>query len=293
MRHVKKTRLYLAAIVTAMFFNSLAFADISANITQFCDSMNGLNENKGISFVYTNIGDYAGESEVQFNLQYLYSIYFVDALNGFGSETSGSGYFTSLCIESKGNALQGNTVRNGLLNYDSGSDTTRTSSGNTVSLGAAYLFKLYATGEISAVNADFYGENRSENVRELNNAIQSLMGTGIARSGNIYLDFLAGLSNGGYAGTDWTADYHLAADIDFMNGYAVFATNAGTGTDTLDYFYIAKLETGISGIRTRSVGIPDIPDTPEPATVLLWVLAGGGLAGSTWIRKRRNKQTSA
>lgn len=284
---------YFYCLCLATFFvvtvpTSLVFADISANISTLCQSFNGLNDDKGISFVYTNINDCDNGSEFQFNLHDLYSVFFVSTLSGFGNETSGDDYFTSVCMDSGENVASAGTVFYGTLNYDAVGDLTQTSGGNTVSLGAAYLFKLYATGEMTSVLSSFYSDARDANVRELSDAVQHLTGTAVAVRDNIYLNYLSGLSGGQFAGIDWYADYNIAQTFGFMGGYAVFAMNVSTdeGVVFQDGFYISTLDTGIS---TRAVGLPD---TPEPATLLLWTIGGAGLAGTSWIRKRRNKNPS-
>lgn len=302
MKQTVKHLVFLSTVVVAMVFGRSVFADSAIDaLVQGFNAMNGDTGSytDGYAFVFYNYSgiNTGAESLNQYEGMLLNagqtSGDMFDAYNADATiATTNGAYFSSICIEPQ------ETVYTGKLNYGQLSlqddYTTKTlDTGNVVTLGAAYLFKLYATGELASVSrfADFYSLDRDTNVGLLREAIQALMnvdGSTATADNNPYLAYLAESNN---IETYWTQTYYLNGQYVEMGDYVVFAMNVYNGEAftvggqpvvagdvAQDLLYIARLER------------PSPPDTPEPGTVLLWSLGGLGLAAASRIRKRRMKK---
>lgn len=302
MRHITKKLAFLSVAFAAVLFGNTAFADSA--IDDLVRNFNSMNGNTGTYtdgyaftfYNYSGINSGAeGLTQKEGKLENAGTALpgMFDAYNDdpVAMTTNGS-WFASICIE-PAEIIYAGKLNYGSLNVQADYTTKTLDSGNVVTLGAAYLYKLYATGELTSVSqfADFYTVDRDVNVGVLREAIQALMGvTGstATTSNNVYLAYLNGLNDiDSFWGQTYYLNRHYAG---IMDDYVVFAMNvingewftAGgqpilPGDVAQDLFYIAKLE-------------PSVPDTPEPATVLLWTLGGIGLGVASRVRNRRTKK---
>ena len=55
-------------------------------------------------------------------------------------------------------------------------------------------------------------------------------------------------------------------------------------------YYDGDYNDAVFLVFTNDYVRPEPPPSPEPATLLLWLLGGTGLAGTTWLRKRNKKK---
>ena len=205
-------------------------------------------------------------------------------LNAYVSKTSGNYYFSTFCIEANQTIEKG--TYSGILSYDSNSGKTVNTSGVALSLGAAFLYQQFATGQLTGYE---YGTNTSKQISDhksdavmLQDAIHFLTGQKTAESttwsknsSNDFLKYLYSLND---SKTYWTKAYNLNetyadARLGNLSDYAVFVLNIGTNQDQL---LVAKVD------RPSS-------DVPEPAMMLLWLT--GGLSALGYAKKRR-KTTS-
>ena len=259
----------LIPIATVFMFavaSGLAFADLNAQavVTNF-NSMNG---GRGFDFVFASSASLmtltttAGTTNVN-NTAY--------AANRGGTVTGGRTYFYSFCVNP---SLSTTTPALGKLNYEASTGRTYTKNANgtnrdALSLGAAYLYKQYATstslGNVTAAT--------------FTTALQELNGTISGTNWNTNM-FLAMLLSERNDQNYWKAKYDTRHEYSEMGNYVVFVmnvTNSSGAGQYQDFLYITTASGGGGG------------DVPEPATLLLWSLGGMGLAGS-WARKRRMKK---
>ncbi|MCL2117626.1 MAG: PEP-CTERM sorting domain-containing protein [Planctomycetaceae bacterium] len=251
--------------VAALLFaaaGASAFADLNAN--EIYTTFNATNGGQGFRFTrsvtsngFTALTTQQGYSHVNVNA-YLYGT------------TGGQDYFTTVCVEPD---VMVASLGLGLLNYDSINGTSQTTLGQVLTLGAAFLYKQYATGELAVIS--------QTDMTAFYTAIQVLMGnmTGVNWSSNAYLAYLLNrLNDRDY----WLEDYKPAQSYDEIGDYCVFVMSV-TDLDpsrpgnSQDYLYLA---------RANSTSPPPIP---EPATLLLWSLGSMGLVGFR-VRQRRLKK---
>ena len=284
MRHNRFFLLLATAALMAVFQVS-AFADQTAQtiVTEF-NAMNGgygyqFNAATSASYTYSNSG--TGEIRLfQAGTQ-------MADVSAYTSNTAGTNYFQTFCVEPSRQFVSGGT--SGFLNYANNTTSTFTNGDTglrtTLTLGAAYLYKQFATGNL---NYDYVGSNHAYDAAVLQDAIWFLIGNSsemkvTTSSNNKYLQMLNGMS-----GYTWSAAYDPGQSyMGLMDDYRVFVmqtplsstVNPGSGMGTMslpfytqDVLYIAK---------------PGGSAVPEPASILLWTLGGLGAAGMAY-RKRRN-----
>ena len=271
MKHTKTWGAFLTVLLAAVVFSGTSLADFKGDTQQIVNDFNGLNGGKGVYFQYPDNNPSVNYYPriVTLRLPSNYTKPNLDAYSAAGTQgvnSQGVSYFTSVCVEPNNtNGLRnGNGVGSvlvGTLNYSNG--VSKTSKGYALSVGAALLYKMYATGEF-AVNLN--NENQKLDFQQ---AIRSLMKI---PDSSITSSIRTMLTN--IIGGDIMAAYDPGKYYDYIGDYSVFVMNVTTqgGTDSQDFLYIAKHEGS---------------DVPEPATLLLWTLGGLGVAGTSWVRKRR------
>ena len=282
----------MIAAVLAAVLSGNAFADtvtgISLNAQAIVDAFNGMNNGTGFNYHVTNpvnagiqfLSDVSmgnGSTQTPNTSAYYYSYH-----NPFPSD----GYFNNtasfISLDVGNNVPMGWGTIYGKLNYNNG--TSMTHYGNTLKIGAAYLYQLLATTD--GINR--YGTDGAE----LAAAIRFLVGQPYFYEeyytdwDNPYLQMLLGINDDR---DYWASDYNPDAYYEEIGNYSIFIMNAEgppaqiamRGMDMMpyyaykDYIYIAEAAN------------PYGPTTvPEPATLLI---AGIGIAGLTAARRLRKK----
>ena len=170
---------------------------------------------------------------------------------------------------------------------------SQTNEGVYLTLGAAYLYKQFATGELPETFTDVTSRNNLANA--LRAAMQIIV-TDPTNIANMYYyvnydwdsnPYTAALLAENPSKEYWLQHYDNTWRYNEIGDYCVFVVNFDAASNTYsipkgDTLYIAE------GTVFRNTDDPQ-PGVPEPATLLLWTLGGMGLAGSTWFRKRRMK----
>jgi len=272
MKHTKTlATLFAAILVATVFCGNYSFADF--DVSKILENFNNMNGN-GVGFIFTFKEDSQGDKLTSKTDTANVNIDSYTAPGSSGIDASGLSYFRSFCVEPR-ESVEGNLV--GTLNYelkDTGKGeewVTQTSRGDELTVGAAILYKEFAVGDRSA-----------DGLRE---AILTLMGmiTDTDWLDNLHLREL--LSKGSKA--EWMAHYDPGRYEDtrgLMGDYCVFVMTVVSPDDSetpdrQDFLYIAKVDTNT--------------DVPEPASILLWTIGGLGVAGSSWVKKRRMKKLIA
>lgn len=261
---------HLKTIAASLFCLALLCGSASAdfNASQFVSGFNGTNGGKGFVF--------SGYTMVNAEEQLTGTMIDYSAYNS-GKSTGGSSYMRTFCIEPD-TPLAGPGYA--LLNYSNGQTTT--TSNVAVTIGAAWLYSQFATGNLDNFNYTNSGSRNGDSAA-LRSAIQHAMNlyTDSATydwSGNRYLSLLLDINpDKNY----WMGAYDPNQRYDAIGDYAVFAMNVYSGVNypNQDLLYVVKAEYGNGGGG----------DVPEPATILLWSLGSLGAAGAAW-RKRRNQK---
>ena len=289
-----KNRLYLQTmallcIVAAM--TNLAKADWSPTIAN--DFVKDFNNKGGFVFVYPD--NVSGMSHYPYapkltakNGNVDISIYSTS-----GGISDGQSYFRSFCIEPNNqNGLRypsgaGKTLV-GTLNYKN-NRTTSVVGGNNLPLtvGAALLYKLYATGEFASLMDEnvrsnlvdgktvSYGNRQELKIeKEIQYAIRNLMGIETSTYGlTNYLRDILFAEMGVSSVNALKAIYNPGENYAFMDDYSVFVMNVTSdGVDSQDFLVMFQHPT---------------TDVPEPATLLLWTLGSLGTFGAA---RRARKQ---
>ena len=264
MKQTQRFLIPLFALLVAASISGTSFADLNAN--DIVSRFNAMNGGTGARFTVTSpdglnlLTSATGYENVDI------SAYTTAASTG--GTTSGNTWFKSFCVEP---SVAIGTTSIAKLNYSGGQ--TKNSSGVALVLGAAYLYKQYATGNL----AGFTYPGTSGVNGTLSNAIRVLLGyTQLTNwSTNTFLNHLLTINS---SKTYWTASYDPGKYYNEIGEYSVFVMNmeSTTGINRQDFMYLAK--------ATNS------NDVPEPASILFWSFTGLGLAGSSWARKRRMKK---
>jgi hypothetical protein len=281
----------ITAVVMLAVASASAFADLTA--AQIVSHFNSQNGNTGLNFTYTaNTTGYTGSlfyhgpftsTGQQVDISG-YTPYYVSVAARGGVNGSGQNYFMSLCVEPNvtNTAPSSGTAR---LNYNASTGQTQTSSGVYLSVGGAFLYRLFAQGILNE-NAN---QELAKAIHLLNSAAQ---GTDvITGSTNVFLLNLLNYNSSNRS--FWTQNYSALTDysslvrnntgtIVGMGEYYVYVLTTNNGATFQDSLYIANRTT------YNDDGFNDVP---EPATLLIWSLGGMGLVGS-WVRKRRMKKSA-
>ena len=284
--------------------NKPVFADmiggISLNAHSIVDAFNGLNGGTGFNFYPNNPANNAG---IRFLSDFSMgngatqspdtSAYYYSHNNPFPDNESFSNTDSFLTLDVGFNLSAGWGAHYGMLNYHDG--TTSTSQGNTLKVGAAYLYMLLATTD----DIDRYGTDGSEFAA----AIRLLIGQPFFYNetftdwDNPYLQMLLAINdNQDY----WQSDYNPDAYYDEIGNYSIFVMNAETprilmallssdmelssldarpGYAYKDYLYIAP-----------AANPYEPTTTPEPGTLLLFGLGMTGLPFARRLWKKSGKK---
>ncbi|MDR1383987.1 MAG: PEP-CTERM sorting domain-containing protein [Planctomycetaceae bacterium] len=194
--------------------------------------------------------------------------------SAYATTTGTSTSYQSFCVEPTATTASNMTAE---LNYANG--VSKTSQGFALSLGAAYLYKQFATGNLTGF--DYVNTStRSSNAATLRDALRTLVGiSGYGTwSSNAYLLQLLTINSDQ---TYWTQNYDPNSYYNIIGDYSVFVMNcytndAGTSNGQ-DFLYLAN-------------ATQQTPGTPEPATIFLWGLGSLGLYGFAARRRTKNKQ---
>jgi hypothetical protein len=256
--------LTLATALVSLSFLSQAKADLNAQ--EIVNQFNSASGGNVLKYSYSS-----SNNEIKISQRSGYG--FADT-SAYAATTGTSTSYQSFCIEPSGGVTSNMTAE---LNYANG--ISQTSQGKTLSLGAAYLYKQFATGNLTGfdyVNAS----TRSSNAGALRDAIRTLIGiTGYATwSSNTYLLQLLTINSDQ---TYWMQAYNPNSYYNIIGDYSIFVMNcytndAGT-TNGQDFLYL-------SNATSTSAG------TPEPATLLLWCLGSAGICGLTARRHAKKKR---
>jgi len=281
MKHTKTWGAFLTALLAVVVFSGTSFADFKGDTQQIVNDFNNLNSNqsrKGVYFQYPdNIPGLSYYPRiVTLRLPSNYEKPNLDAYSAAGTQgvnNQGLSYFTSVCVEPDNtNGLRnGNGVGNvlvGTLNYKD--NMSKTSKGYALSVGAALLYKMYATGEY-AVNLN--NESQKLTFQQTIRGLMKIVDPDTKKVYSIDAGIRSILSN--LIQGDIMATYDPGKYYDYIGDYSVFVMNVTSTNgkvDSQDFLYIVKHEGS---------------DVPEPATLLLWTLGGLGVAGTSWARKRR------
>ena len=267
-------------------FQASAFADQTAQ--DIVDEFNAMNGGYGYQFNATSSGNYNnGTGEVRL-FKEATAVDMAD-ISAYASSTAGSSYFQTFCVFPS-EQFRGE-ITSGFLDYAGNKTSTHVNDNTglrtTLTLGAAYLYKQFATGQL-AYNYTL-GSGRANDAALLQDAIWHLIGNTADMkvstvSNNKYLTMLDNMT-----GYNWWADYDPGQSyMGLMDDYRVFVMQTPTSSSvtpvggmgvmtiplyTQDVLYLAKVGSGT--------------DTPEPAGILLWTLGSLGAAGMAY-RKRRN-----
>ncbi|MCL2346781.1 MAG: PEP-CTERM sorting domain-containing protein [Planctomycetaceae bacterium] len=254
---MKNTKLFSLALISGVMTLAMlgnAFADLNASqiVTNF-NNANGTNS--GIQFTFTNNNSESTFTNAGTNFAPL------SAYTGAG--TAGSNYFKSFCVEPGQTITQDGSIYTGRLDYNG--TVTKNSSGYALTLGAAVLYKQFATGTLT-------GYTGSASAPQMLVAIAVLTGQQVLSNWNTNT-FLAGLLQQNSNQNYWMGSYNPAMQYSEIGDYSVFVMQITKGaTQYQDMIYVAK--------ATGTV--------PEPATLLLWSLGGFSVAGMTWMKRRRS-----
>lgn len=235
------------------------------------DAFNGLNGGYGYRF---GTSTHTGTWELN-----TYSGTVTADLSAYSPLVAGSAdTWLSVCVEPGINPPGQTDGAYGQLSFANHSTST---DGNTVyklTLGAALLYKQFATGQLAGFNYESLNYSEGEN---LEYAIQLLMGSSNKTSwtGNAFLQYLNGIDSDH---SHWMQTYDPGAYYDEIGYYGVFVVNS------IDAY-------GYPSVKTRQqdflylVGYSQQPYeviVPEPSSIILFA---GGLAGIAFFYRRRKK----
>ncbi len=239
-------------------------ADFVTGQTQnVVDTFNSLNDGRGYYYtVSTSLGRW-----VMTNVEGYEQADF----SAYGPSTSGENFAYSFCVE----PIIGTGARHvSQLNYDGNS--TKTSEGNALTVGAAYLYANFASGMLDGYDYEspsYYGDS------DLIGSLHSVMGLDDRLSWSTS-EYLTAMLDVNPDQSYWEQTYDPGRFYDEIGDYSVFVMNNTDeyGTNTQDFLYLAGYEGGSP--ETGSA-------TPEPASMLI---VGTGIAGLGLIGRRRKKK---
>ncbi|MDR1959721.1 MAG: hypothetical protein LBQ54_11885 [Planctomycetaceae bacterium] len=247
-------------------------------------------QNRGTQFANTSAYGRSGGYGYRVNMA---GVTRDDTWGGVNPAAPGSEYFSTFCVSPNRTTTRGVNAT-GTLNYSNGQ--TKTSDGNALTLGAAFLYKMYATEQINSVGQEIYGQGgfmwgegglagRESDIIWLRAAVLYYLGiiddvpsnaSGYTYLLNQYAIRNLGLSDITEANAFWMQTYDPSAYYDFIGDYSIFVMNVTqNGATAQDLLYITPM-TPLGG-----------GSTPEPGILLLWTLGSCGLAGWGWKRKQK------
>ena len=278
MKHNKQFLIPVVAAILLAVVKAPVSADLIAGVSLNAQSVvNSFNAGGGIPFVYSAV--HANGNWHTFSGAYPTSAY--------APGKGGSGYLVTLSVEDSVSAMTPGVAK---LNYANNTTTTRTEN-KSLSVGAAFLYAMYASGQKNPINLQNYANWIRGLMYTPGTQLNIDAGAWTTQAALMYL--LEINSNINY----WTSLYNPDAYYTEIGNYSVFVVNAESmsGSSALQnylylanatnpYDYVPPVDSGAPG----ETGEPDV--VPEPATLLLWTLGGIGMAGASWARKRRMKK---
>ena len=282
--------------INRWFFLIVSLATVALTCGQsiyadFVEDFNAMNGGKGFKFSYklndvdplykesdlsrpeasiilTNLGDLGVDDPV---------------LSVYKNNLATNGMYKTFCVFGKMAIAPGDYYWGKLSNatYDDNISNAR-----KLSIGAAYLYKLYVTGEFGEFKPESEGGWWNYSQRDIGLAIRYLIhGTGTRTQGvyellnllrNTQVEIDGVMQPKGV--TDyWSTPYDPNATYSFMDDYVVYILNVWneTGDRSQDFLFATQRQ----------------DHAPEPATILLWTLGTIGAVGYARRRSRWNKQT--
>ncbi len=264
MKTVRFHSLVFLVITFSLSGVSQVLADLNAY--EIVSQVNALNDGKGIAYqtttTYGAMRAFSADPSYDFADTSAYSR---------TAGTGGNNFFKSFCVAYSVNPII-DTLSYGTLNYQNGKSTT--SRGCSLNLGAAFLYKQFATGALGGV----YNYATDSNSFDLRYAVQYLIGDTNYTSweSNTFLQYLLTVNADK---SFWYGSYDPGQYYNLIGDYSVFVLRVSDGTTSKswqDHLYLAQ--------ATSS-------STPEPATLALWGLGSLGIAGSRYYRRRKSFTT--
>lgn len=240
-------------------------ADFSlSQAQQAVNAFNSLNEGRGY---YYNVSPDNG----RFSLTTVQGGEQAD-LGAYSPLLGGGNMLKTFCVEP---AVETATKQYGTLNYANNSTTT--TSGDKLTVGAAYLYASFATGMLAGYA---YDSPNYTNGKELSNAMHFLMDVYFLESPWVNWsnnDFLNGLLDVNSDKSFWEQAYDPGRYYEEIGDYSVFVMNNQDeyGSHRQDFLYLAGYDGQSSTV------------TPEPASLLI---LGVGMAGVFCVYRARKKQ---
>lgn len=206
---IKRIVVSLAAVFFTLVLTSAVRAEFVLEQTQNAlNAFNSLNDGRGY---YYSVSSGKG----QWNMTTM-SGYDQADFGAYSPLTGGDHFAKTFCVE----PLVGTGARHyGTLNYENNSTTT--TSGHKLTLGAAYLYTNYATGMLNGYD---YSSGQSWQGENLTSAIQYLMGA-IFDGSWTSNDFLSALLDVNSDKSHWEQVYDPGQFYEDLGDYSVFVMN--------------------------------------------------------------------
>lgn len=239
-----------------MIFSCPVFADM-ASLTNYVNSINSQNGGNGLSYTY----QYSAGVEFRVTVGAGQTL----DLSAYDSKTRGTNTFQSFCAESNAGVYT-NTASYGKLSLRG--NYSYNSSNKALSVGAAYLYKMFAVGDLTN-----YNYATGSNATAFRTSLWAAMGsTTVSNWANdAFLSQLLAINSDQ---NFWLGAYDVSQYYSFIGDYTVLIMDCWTttGYNTQDVFYLVN---GSGGSTS----------TPEPTTLAMWFLGTGLLPLSYRVRK--------